>query len=63
MDEILKLDYEELMKTAQALKNVRVDGDAWLIMYCAVNSCMKVAADLKQMERKEQDAITNNAKP
>lgn len=53
--------YEELVKVAQALKAVRVDGDGWGIMYVAVQNILKVAEAIKQEGK--QDGISNNIKP
>lgn len=59
--------YEELIKTANCLKAVSVNGDYWLIMQACVNSVLKVAKAIKQQEKNankgEQDAINNNIKP
>lgn len=63
-------DYEELIKAANALKKVKVDGEYWLIMLASVNSILKVASDMlaimqqeKNANEGEQNAISNNNKP
>lgn len=62
-------DYEELIKAANALKTVKVDGEYWLIMLASVNSILKVASDMlaimqqeKNAIKGEQDAFNNNIK-
>lgn len=54
--------YDELIKTAQALKTVKVDGTYWLTMYASVNSILMVASMLKtqQKEGETDDTIDNN---
>lgn len=51
--------YQELIKVAQALKTVRVDGDYWALMHVAVDTILKVAEAIKG----ETNAINNNIKP
>lgn len=51
--------YQELIKVAQALKTVRVDGEYWALMHVAVDNILKVAEAIKG----ETNAISNNTKP
>lgn len=55
--------YDELIKAAQALKTVKVDGEAWLTMYASVNSILMVASMLKtkEGEMKTDDTVNNNS--
>ena len=53
-------EYQELIKTAQVLKTVKVDGDFWLVMQACVNSILSVAENIKK-EVKQNDTIDNNA--
>ena len=57
--------FEELIKTAKALKTVRVDGNDWMTMFAAVNSITMVASFLQNeiAERKKENAINDNIKP
>ena len=52
-------NYEELMKAAELLKSVYVNGDYWMIMQACVNSIVKVAESLKG----EKDAVNNKSEP
>lgn len=61
-------DYEELIKAANALKTVKVDGNYWLTMLASTNSVLKVASDLLAMMQQTnaegkavQNAINNEA--
>lgn len=49
-------DYEELIKAANALKTVKVDGEYWLIMLASVNSILKVASDMLAIMQQEKNA-------
>ena len=40
-------EVDELMKTAQLLKAVKVDGEFWMVMQACVNSIVKVAEAIK----------------
>lgn len=52
---------EELIKAANALKTVKVDGDYWLTMLASVNSILMVVSALQEMTKEgEQDAINND---
>ena len=48
--------YNELMRTAQALRTVKVDGEFWMLMQACVNSIVKVAESL----RGDGNGINNN---
>lgn len=49
-------NYNELMKVVQALREVKVDGEFWMLMQACVNSIMKVAESL----RGDGNAINDN---
>ena len=52
---------DELIKAANALKTVKVDGDYWLTMLASVNSILMVVSALQeQMKEGEKDAINND---
>lgn len=52
---------EELIKAANALKTVKVDGDYWLTMLASVNSVLMVVSALQEMTKEgEKDAINND---
>ena len=46
---------EELMRVAQLLRTVPVTGEYWAIMEACVNSCLKIAEQL----RGEENAVNN----
>ena len=50
-------NYNELIRTVQALRTVKVDGEYWMLMQACVNSLLKVAESL----RGDDNAINNNA--
>jgi hypothetical protein len=50
--------YDELMKTAQALRSVKVDGEYWALMHVAVQNIMKCAEAVKGAK----NAIGNDPK-
>lgn len=52
-------DFDELMRTAQLLRTVKVDGDYWMLMQACVNSIMKVAEAIKS-RGDSVDTINNN---
>lgn len=47
---------EKLMRTIQALKSVRVDGEYWLLMQACVNSISEVIEEIRGSE----NGINNN---
>lgn len=49
---------EELVKTAQALQSVEVNGKHWLTMYASYNSIMMVVTRLQ--EEIEKRTVTDN---
>lgn len=49
-------EYEELIRTVQALRSVKVDGEYWMLMQACVNSLLKIAESL----RGKDNAIDNN---
>lgn len=53
--------YEELIKTANCLKAVSVNGDYWLIMQACVNSVLKVAKAIKQQEGEKDESVDDNS--
>ena len=55
MEELIK----ELVDTANALRNVKVDGEFWIIMAASYNSIIQVAQKLQESEVKQNESINN----
>lgn len=49
--------YDELIKAAQLLRTVKVDGDGWLNMIAVYGSILKVATALKGEELTEPGEV------
>lgn len=52
---------QELLKIAQALKTVKVDGEYWALMHVAVQNILNVAQAIKQQEGKSNESIDNHS--
>lgn len=56
---------EELLKTAQALQSVEVNGKYWLTMFAAYNSIMMVVSRLQEENERTgtENAINDKSEP